>query len=58
MIHLAQLPTSQGDQTMSDTVPGEKPVNDGGGNAPQPEPEPEEEEVTAEKPANQGGGSD
>ncbi len=22
---------------MSDTVPGEKPVNDGGGNAPEPE---------------------
>ena len=44
---------------MSDTVPGEKPVNDGGNNAPDPEPEPEEEEeVTAEKPANQGGGSD
>lgn len=38
--------------------PGEKPVNDGG-NAPQPEPEPDADSaMTAEKPANQGGGSD
>ena len=55
---MAQLPTLQGDQTMSETNnPAEKPVNDGG-NAPEPEPEPEEETVAAEKPANQGGGSD
>jgi len=45
---------------MSDesTNPGEKPVNDGGGNAPQPDPEPTEEALAAaEKPANDGGGS-
>ena len=41
---------------MSETNPGDKPVNDGGGNAPQPEPEPDSSEaVAAEKPANQGG---
>ena len=41
---------------MSDTDPAEKPVNDGGGNAPDPEPESDgEEAVAAEKPANQGG---
>jgi hypothetical protein len=58
LIHLAQLPTLQGDLTMSDesTNPGEKPVNDGGTTAPQPEPDPTEEAL-AEKPANDGGGS-
>ena len=42
---------------MSDeSVPAEKPVNDGGGNAPQPDPEPDgEEAAAAEKPANDGG---
>ena len=48
----------QGDQTMSETSnPGEKPVNDGGGNAPQPDPEPNGDRAAldAEKPANQGG---
>jgi hypothetical protein len=43
---------------MSDTNPGEKPVNDGGGNAPEPPPaESDAEARDAEKPANQGGGS-
>ena len=44
---------------MSDesTNPAEKPVNDGGGNAPQPDPEPDlESAVGAEKPVNDGGG--
>ena len=45
---------------MSDTsAPAEKPVNDGGGNAPQ-DPEPEGQEASAagaEKPVNDGGGS-
>jgi|GEM_PF-5019901 len=35
--------------------PAEKPVNDGGGNAPQQEPE-TDADLVAEKPANQGGG--
>jgi hypothetical protein len=43
---------------MSDTNPGEKPVNDGGGNAPEQDQEQEAEALDAEKPANQGGGSD
>lgn len=43
---------------MSDTPnkTAEKPVNDGG-NAPQ-EPQPTDEQVAAETPVNQGGGSD
>ena len=41
---------------MSDTSnPAEKPVNDGGGNAPQPDPPDGEDEAAAEKPANDGG---
>jgi hypothetical protein len=38
---------------MSDetTNPAEKPVNQGGGDAPEPEPD----QLDAEKPANQGG---
>ena len=45
---------------MSDpsTNPAEKPVNDGGGNAPQSEPEPTEEQVAAEAQASQESGSD
>ena len=43
-------------------ITAEKPVNDGGGNAPTSEPEPdpvpeEEAALGAEKPVNQGGGS-
>jgi hypothetical protein len=44
---------------MSDeSNPAEKPVNDGGGTAPQPDPEPDGQEASAagaEKPVNQGG---
>jgi len=43
LIHVAQLPTMQGDQDMSDPSPivAEKPVNDtGGGNAPQADSQP------------------
>jgi hypothetical protein len=46
---------------MSDTsiIPGEKPVNDGGGNAPQAQPEPIEEQVAAaETEASQEDSSD
>ena len=44
---------------MSDetTNPGDKPVNDGGGSAPQPEPEEDDATVAPDKPVNQGGGS-
>jgi len=44
---------------MSDTStnPGEKPVNDGGGNAPQSEPQPTDD-AAAETQVSQGGGSD
>ena len=45
---------------MSDETPnpGDKPVNDGGGNAPQQEPEPDTEAaIAAEKPKDDGGGS-
>jgi len=40
--------------------PGEKPVNDGGGSAPEPEPEDggDASLLGAEKPINQGGGSE
>ena len=39
--------------------PADKPVNDGGGTAPQPDPEPDSDPlIAAEKPANQGGGSE
>ena len=45
-----------------ETNPGEKPVNDGGGSAPQPEPESDgggdPAALGAEKPVNQGGGSE
>jgi hypothetical protein len=42
-----------------ETNPGEKPVNDGG-NAPEPEPESDGDPAAlgAEKPINQGGGSE
>ena len=46
---------------MSDpsTNPAEPPVNDGGGGTtPQTDSEPTEEQVAAETPVNQGGGSD
>ena len=46
---------------MSDTTnnPAEKPVNDGGGgNAPQSDPETNEEQLSADKKADEGGGSD
>ena len=44
---------------MSDETPnpGEKPVNDGGGNAPQPDPPDADAAVAGEKPVNDGGGT-
>ena len=42
-----------------DSTNPEKPVNDGGGTAPQPDADTTTEDAAvAEKPANQGGGSD
>jgi hypothetical protein len=45
---------------MSDTTnnAAEKPVNDGGGSAPQPQPEPTDESVSTDSSATQESGSD